>query len=109
MDAENIFGFSIFLLVAIVMMVIGIVQIRKKTPVAFYSGEEPPRAEDLTDVKAWNWKHGLMWLLFGVTILVGYGVGVCMGDEIWSAIPMCGGVILPLPFMVWGHHRLRKR
>lgn len=38
MNAENIFGFVIYALVALFMMGIGIVQIKSRKPVAFYAG-----------------------------------------------------------------------
>ena len=72
MNAENIFGFAIYALVALFMMGIGIVQIKSRKPVAFYSGEKPPKAEELTDVSAWNRKHGMMWLAYGIIILISF-------------------------------------
>ena len=109
MNAENIFGFVIYALVALFMMGIGIVQIKSRKPVAFYSGEKPPKAEELTDVSAWNRKHGMMWLIYGIIIFVSYLIGSIIGESIWSIIPMMGGVIIPLPFMIWYHHRLKKK
>lgn len=109
LTAENMVGFIIFAFVAAFMMGIGISQIRSKQPVGFYSGEKPPRAEDLTDVAAWNKKHGWMWMVYGVVILLSYFAGALFGDTIWSAVPMVSGVIVPLPFMILGHNKLRKR
>ena len=108
MNGENIVGLIIYLAVAGVMMSIGIYQIKSKNPVWFYTGEKPPRAEELSDVKAWNKKHGFMWVIYGIVIIASYGAGAMMGDTIWSAIPMCGGVIIPLPFMIMYHHKLIK-
>jgi hypothetical protein len=48
------------------MISIGVSQLKSKTPVGFYTGEKPPKAEELTDVSAWNRKHGMMWVLYGV-------------------------------------------
>ena len=106
---ENIIGLVSYLAVVSVMMGIGISQLRSKKPVAFYSGEKPPREEELSDVKAWNQKHGRMWVLYGVIILMSYGIGALMGDTLWSVIPMCAGVVLPLPIMILYHHKLVKR
>lgn len=107
--AENVIGFVIFALVAVFMIGIGIVQLRSKKPVAFYSGEKPPRAEDLTDVAAWNKKHGLMWLAYGSIILLSYFAGALVGDSVWAVVPMVSGVIVPLPFMIRYHNQLRKK
>ncbi|MBQ1172833.1 MAG: hypothetical protein IIX48_09600 [Lachnospiraceae bacterium] len=108
MNAENIFGFVIYLLVVAFMAGIGISQLKSKSPVGFYSGEKPPREDELSDVKAWNKKHGLMWLFYSVIIMVSYGIGVMVGDTVWCVIPMCGGIIIPIPIMIWYHHKLMK-
>ena len=108
MSVENVFGLIIFLLVAVFMMGIGVCQWRSTKPVGFYSGEKPPKEDEISDVTAWNHKHGLMWLLYGLVIVLTYGIGVCMGDTVWCVIPMCGGLILPVPVMIWYHHRLNK-
>jgi len=101
-------GFFIFLFVALIMIVIGISQVKSNTPVGFYSGEKPPREEELINVHEWNVKHGMMWISYGIIMLVGYFIGALIGDSIWSAIPMCGGVVLPIIGMVWYHHKLIK-
>lgn len=106
MDAENIFGMVIFLIVAGIMILIGIVQIRSKKPVGFYSGEKPPEADQLKDVKAWNHKHGYMWVLYGISIILFYFVGLWMGDTVFSVIPMYGGVVLPILAMIAYHKKL---
>ncbi|MCI5902080.1 MAG: hypothetical protein MRZ74_06105 [Blautia sp.] len=105
---EHFIGLVIYLAVASFMTGIGISQLRSKKPVAFYSNEKPPKEEELSDVKAWNQKHGRMWVLYGFIILVSYGTGVIIGDSLWSVIPMCGGVMLPLPIMVLYHHKLLR-
>ena len=109
LSAENVMGFVIFALVAVFMIGIGIVQLRSKKPVGFYSGEKPPKAEDLTDVAAWNKKHGLMWIVYGIIILFSYFAGVVIGDSVWVVVPMVGGVMVPVPFMIWYHNQLRKK
>ena len=109
MSAENMIGFIIFLFVAFIMIGIGISQVKSNTPVGFYSGEKPPREEELTNVHEWNIKHGMMWISYGIIMLVGYFTGALIGESIWSALPMCGGVVLPIIGMVWYHHRLIKR
>lgn len=58
----RIFSGIIILMVASVMISIGVKQRKSKTPVGFYTGEEPPKAEGLTDVTEWNKKHGLLWI-----------------------------------------------
>ena len=103
-----ILGFVIYLAVALVMVGIGISQLRSKKPVGFYSGERPPEKDELWDVTAWNRKHGAMWVIYGAVIMLSGGGGCLMGNTVWSGILMSGGVVIPMPFMVWYHHRLVK-
>ena len=107
---EMIFGFVIYLFVAAVMLGIGISQYKSKKPVGFYSGEKPPLESELTDVIMWNKKHGKMWILYGIIIIFSYVAGIpfLKADSVWCIIPMCGGIITPLPVMIWYHHKLIK-
>ena len=52
--------FIIYLLAALIMVGIGVLQRKSKTPVGFYTGEKPPAAQELSDVSSWNKKHGAM-------------------------------------------------
>lgn len=106
MAASSIIAFIIYLIVAAMMIGIGISQLRSASPVGFYSGEKPPREEELTDVQAWNHKHGMMWLIYGVIILFSYFGGYIIGDSILCIIPFCGGLIVPIIMMIWYHHKL---
>lgn len=103
---EEILGGVIMFGTALIMIGLGISQWKSSEPVGFYTGEKPPARETLRDVKAWNRNHGRMWVLYGLVIILGYVIGSLMGDTIYAAIPMCGGVVLPLPLMIWEHHRL---
>ena len=105
---ELIFGLVIYLFVAAIMFGIGISQYKSKKPVGFYSGEKTPLESELTDVDAWNKKHGKMWILYGVIIIVSYLLGIpfLIADSVWSVLPMCGGMIVPIPLMIRYHHKL---
>lgn len=107
--AGFLISFIVYFCVAVFMFGIGIIQFRSKKPVGFYSGEKKPCVEDLTDVGAWNRKHGTMWLVYGGWILLSYGAGAVVGDTVWCIVPMCGGVIVPIIFMIRYHNRLRER
>ena len=61
-----------FGLAALIMIGIGISQLKSRNPVGFYTGEKPPKKEQLSDVNAWNRKHGTMWIVYGCS-LWGYG------------------------------------
>ena len=98
-----------FGIVALVMFGIGITQMRSKEPVGFYSGIKPPSREELTDVDAWNKKHGIMWIIYGICIICSWICSAFIGgDSIYSVIPLCIGVLLPILVMVLLHHRLVK-
>lgn len=102
-----IFGF-IMGLCALMMISIGVVQLRSKKPVGFYTGEKPLKPEQISDVSAWNRKHGIMWILYGCTIIACWFVGLIMGDTLWFLIPFFGGILLPIFLMVWYHEKLKK-
>ncbi len=60
-NAETIMGLVIISLVALVMLTIGICRfIKKDAPVGFYNLTDPPGKEDITDIIAWNKKHGMI-------------------------------------------------
>lgn len=109
MDTGTFFILLIMLFVALLMFVIGIFQMQSTKPVGFYAGEKGPEEKELTDVQAWNIKHGIMWVLYGITIVITSLIGVSMIDSVWCTVPLIGGVTLPLPFMIWFHHRLIAR
>lgn len=106
MTASAIITLIIYLMVAAIMMGIGISQLRSSSPVGFYSGEKPPKEDELADVQAWNKKHGMMWLVYGIMILFSYFIGYVIGDSILCLIPFCGGLIVPVIIMIWYHHKL---
>ena len=109
MDTGTFFILFIMLFVAFLMFIIGIFQMQSKNPVGFYSGEKGPDKIELTDVQGWNTKHGIMWVLYGITIVITSLIGVSMIYSVWCTVPLIGGVTLPLPFMIWFHHRLIAR
>lgn len=111
--AEAVMCFVIYLLVALIMIGIGVSQLKSKTPVGFYSGEKPPAAQELSDVAMWNKKHGEMWMIYGGIILFfGLAGTFLIGvDASWQLIlvPMIGGVIGPLIWMIWYHDKLIRK
>lgn len=109
MDGNSIIILVIFFLVALIMLGIGIAQLKCETPVGFYSGEKPPAEDELTDVQAWNRKHGMMWVVYGMIILVSGVAGAAIADSVWCAVVVCSGIILPVGFMIWYHGRLLRR
>lgn len=96
-------------LCAIIMVLIGIRQIKSKKPVGFYSGVKAPDEEEISDVKAWNRKHGAMGILYGISIELAFLCGLFIGNSILLLIPFSIGLLLPIPLMVMYHHHLVKK
>ena len=110
MNAANIMGAVIITVVALIMVLIGVSQFRAKDkPVGFYNVIDPPRKEEITDIIAWNKKHGMIWIVYGIFIELGFWMGFLMMSEILQMVFMMGGVIVPLPFMVLRHRKLEKK
>lgn len=106
---ENIIAFVVIVLVCIVMMVIGISQIKSKKPVGFYSGEKPPLEEELTDVVMWNKKHGLIWLFYGIAMLVSFVAGNLIGNEFVASMLFLVVILGGIPMMILRHNALKKK
>ncbi|MBD5506978.1 MAG: hypothetical protein HDR05_02695 [Lachnospiraceae bacterium] len=107
MTAETIIVSIILLISAAPIIIIGIVQYRSKDPVGFWSGKKPPRKEQITDVKAYNQKHGLMWILFGVGFVLCFVCGLPFGGLIAGYLCMVevmGGILV----MVAYHNKLNR-
>lgn len=98
-----IFGFC-----ALLMFGIGIFQIKSKKPVGFYSGIAPDEKE-VSDVKAWNKRHGIMWILYGVCIVLAWVCGLITDSGLVRLVFFLVCLLLPLPFMALYHHKLEKR
>lgn len=109
MIAANIITLICFLILAGLVIGIGISQLRSSSPVGFYTGEKGPAEDELTDVSAWNKKHGAMWLVYGGIVIISYIAGYLIGDNVMCVIPYCVGSILPVIFMIIYHNKLIKK
>ena len=109
MNAGMIMGLVIISIVAGIMIIIGISQfIKKEDPVGFYNVIAPPKKQEILDVMKWNKKHGIIWIVYGICIELGFWLGYFMPTEVLGMLFMMGGVIFPLPFMVIRHRSLEK-
>ena len=89
------------------VIILGIVQYRSKDPVGFWSGKRPPKKEQITDVEAYNRKHGLMWIVYGVGVFLSFACGLPFGGlaaGYLSMIEIMGGI----PLMVVYHNKLNQ-
>lgn len=108
MNAENVMALCIMSFVALIFIGIGISQYKSKEPVGFYSGEKPPKEEDLTDVRAWNRGHGAMWIRYGAMMIVAGVCGIVIKNETVCAVIMFVILIGGLVGMFVGHHKFVK-
>lgn len=109
MSAEMIIGLVIISFVAAIMVIIGVCQmVKKDVPVGFYNMIDPPKKEDISDIIQWNKKHGIIWIIYGICIELGFWLGYLMPNEVLEMIFMMGGILIPLPFMILRHHKLER-
>ena len=105
---EIILPLFILSYVSLILIAIGIMQYKSKKPVGFYTGETPPKAEDLTDVTAWNHKHGLMLILYGAVIVPAYLSGLLIPHEILAMLPAAIVILGGIPVLILYHHKLKS-
>lgn len=101
-----IVGVTFYLLISIFLLSVGILQIKKEKPVGFFG--PPKKKEFLSDTKAWNRMHGIIWIVYGVTIIVSYTVCAFVGN-IFSAVIFVGVSVGALPIMSLYHSHLEKK
>lgn len=111
MSAENIICMVIVAISAMPMLIIGIVQYRSRKPVGFWSGKEPPREEQITDVKAYNQKHGIMWIVYGAGFFLCFAMTIPFGEELalvavgLGTVECIGGIFVMIAY----HNKLNRR
>ncbi len=108
MGAEGIITLVILSICALPMVGLGIAQIRSRKPVGFWSGKRPPSAEDVTDVAAYNRKHGVMWIIYGLGSVIAFCLGMLLGGEWWPAILMMVEIMGGLVLMILFHDHLDR-
>jgi len=109
MNGAMIMGLVIITLVAAVMVIIGVSQVIKKdVPVGFSNVIDPPKKEEISNIIQWNRKHGMIWIIYGICIELGFWFGFISPNEILEMIFVMGGVVLPIPFMVLQHKKLER-
>ena len=96
-------------LCAVLMFGIGVFQIKSKKPVGFYSGLKAPDEKELSDVNTWNKKHGAMWILYSICIVLAWVCELVICDNLLQLISFLICLFLPIPFMILYHHKLIKK
>ena len=103
--ATIIICFIITFIPAVHLIILGISQYRSKEPVGFRSGVKPPSRESVTDITAYNKKHGVMWILYGAGIVPAVMISVVMMEMTDEAPWVCvaiaevvGGLLLMIRY-----------
>ena len=110
MDASTGMALTIGAVVSLIFLIIGIVQIRRKTPVGFYTGEVPPLASHLKSVRGWNVCHGLLWIGYGLILISSFLAAAFWDtDQLYKSLLLFAAAIIPLFLMVLGHHLLIRK
>ena len=94
--------------VGMIMLGIGIWQLCSKEPVGFYTGKKPPGPSQLTDVRMWNKKHGMMWMMYGGAIILTGLLALFLRESIVPGIATMGVIILGIPVLIFYHTHLRN-
>lgn len=94
---------------AVIMFALGISQLKSKKPVGFYTGEKLPTEEQISDVAAWNRKHGRMWIGYGFCMIAAWVIAVLPLKDTVRMIGMAALLLIPLPLLILYHHKLKKR
>ena len=105
---ENLISFIIHIFIGVYMIGVGVYQMRKHDPVHFDSKEKPLRHNEVTDMKSYNNKHGLMWIIFGIIFILFEILGRLMGySSYFFGIVMLTaitGTIIAIKY----HHKLKN-
>ena len=91
-------GIPLHLIVSGLFIGLGVSQLFRKKPVGGGILEAPPRRECVTDVKAWNQKHGILWIGYGVVLSGSFVLLTVVKDYIVAAmlhtVVYIGGLIV---------------
>lgn len=106
---ENIIFCVITGYVALIMIAVGISNFKSIEPVGFYAGVEPPPSKEITDISAYNKKHGWMWVVYGIGFIICGILSFLMNSAIALSLVTCffavGGVFI----LMIGHTFLENK
>lgn len=109
MIAEQIIALVVIGIVSLIMIIIGISMMRSLDPTGFYTFRKPPKAENLSDVSTYNRKHGMMFILYGVGILISYIIEVIISSATEFPYILSGTIFLGLVVLCLNHEYLDKK
>lgn len=98
MVAIKVISLFFMVLCAVIIIIIGIIQMKSQEPMPFWSDEKTPEKEELTNVTAYNCFHGVLWIILGVVLVISLFLGYFTGKEYTVRI-LLGGIF----FMMAAH------
>lgn len=108
METASIITLVLILLCGFVLIGLSISNMKSTHPVGFYAGEPHPKDDDITDIKAYNTKHGQMWIAYGIDyILVFLASFLPLNHYVYVAlltVVLIGKAI----YIIWNHNNLQK-
>ena len=109
--AEAVFSCVVAAVCMFPLFLLGIVQYHSKKPVGFWAGKEPPEAKQLTDVKAYNHRHGIMWMVYSAGFVLCFFTGLIIDGPHGYGAAIAGGIecFAGLLVLIWYHNRLDRK
>ena len=108
MTAENIIAIVILIICMLPLIVLGLFQMKSKEPVGFWTGVTPPSRDKVSDVTAYNKKHGMMWIIYGAGIIPAFCIGMVFGGVVATCalgVEIIGGIVV----MICYHNYLERK
>lgn len=109
MSAETVAGMITVVICSVPYLIMGYVQKNSAEPVGFWTGKNPPPKELVTDVTAYNRKHGRMWLCYGLGMIASFFGGMFFGDELAAFLFFGGEALGGIVLMILYHNHLEKK
>ena len=104
MGAVKCMVFLFMVLCPAIMAGMGALQFKSTEPMALWSGQKPPRAEELTSVRAYNRLHGTLWMFFGILFIAALFL-----DDLFQAFDSGRPILLGIAVMMAGHWLVEKK
>lgn len=109
MSAGEVIGLGICGFCALIFVVLGALEIRSSIPVEFWAGEKPPSVSQVTDVKAYNKKHGYMWIIYGLGMFAAYLTWLPFENGTVLCVSIIGETFGGLILMILYHNHLYRK
>lgn len=107
--AENIIASAIVFFVSAIIFILGVSQIKSDEPVGFYTFEEAPKKDEITDIKEWNRKHGYMLMVYSIATVISFLICLAFNYHTAAFIAFFCVILGFIPLMMLYHRYLKKK